>query len=370
MHLENITLNNFKNYINVEFHFSPAINCLTGKNGSGKTNLLDAIYLSCITRSAFQNKDNILLHPESDFYLIKALYNEDNERIDIKASFQKGGKKIFKVKGRAYEKLSEHIGRFPVVMITPYDTDLIREGSEFRRKFFDGILCQFDRSYLQHLVKYNTILKTRNSLLKHFKEQRYFDKELLNIYNEQLSPLNQLLNNKRNVFLESFRKYFISHYNFLCSETSEKVTLSYKSNVTPNIKADFENSTEKDRMLQRTSIGIHRDDYVFRLNDQPVKQMGSQGQQKSFILALQLAKFSVLHEKKGTKPILLLDDIFDKLDENRISRLIELMTNNQFGQVFITDASNNRVRNFIKDISMKIRLITIDNGEIKAEDNI
>tara|TARA_B100000809_G_scaffold64291_1_gene61002 strand:- start:836 stop:1948 length:1113 start_codon:yes stop_codon:yes gene_type:complete len=370
MHLENIILTNFKNYENETFHFSPEINCLTGKNGGGKTNVLDAIYFSCITRSAFQNKDNVLLYPQSDFYLINSIFKDKNEEFDIKASFQKRKKKVFKIKGRAYEKLSEHIGRFPVVMVTPYDTDLIREGSEFRRKFFDGILCQYDRQYLQDLVKYNTILKTRNSLLKHFHDQRYFDKDLLETYDSQLFPLNISLAEKRTVFLHSFNNYFITHYNFLCSATSEEVTLTYKSNITEKMESDFLANREKDKILQRTSIGVHRDDYIFKLNHHPVKQMGSQGQQKSFILALQLAKFSILHEKKETKPILLLDDIFDKLDESRINRLIELMTNKQFGQVFITDASNSRVRNFIKDIAIKIRLITIEDGKLKNTENI
>jgi DNA replication and repair protein RecF len=370
MHLENITLNNFKNYENVEFHFSPEINCLLGENGSGKTNVLDAIYFSCITRSAFQNKDNILLYPDSDFYLIKSLFTEGEQHIEVKASFQKRKKKVFKINGRAYEKLSEHIGKLPIVIVTPFDTDLIREGSEFRRKFFDGILCQFDRAYLQNLVKYNTILKTRNSLLKHFHDQRYYDKELLQIYNEQLFPLNQSLTNKRIEFLSSFNAHFLTHYNFLSASNSEKVSLTYKSNVSENIKSSFEEHKEKDRLLQRTSIGIHRDDFVFRLNDQPVKQMGSQGQQKTFILALQLAKFSVLQEQTGVKPILLLDDIFDKLDESRINKLILLMTNKQFGQVFITDASTNRVKTFIKNVGVKTRLITIHQGTVQQVENI
>lgn len=370
MHLENIILTNFKNYEQVEFDFSPEINCLTGKNGSGKTNVLDAIYFSCITRSAFQHKDNILLYPDSKFYLIQSLFNSKESRFDVKASFEKRKKKVFKIKGRAYEKLSDHIGLFPVVMVTPYDTDLIREGSEFRRKFFDGILCQFDQQYLQDLVKYNTILKTRNSLLKHFHEQHYFDLDLLETYNEQLFPLNQSLNAKRVLFLDSFNQHFLKHYAFLCTETTEEVSLTYKSNVEETMENDFFINQKKDRILQRTSIGIHRDDYVFRLNNASVKQMGSQGQQKSFILALQLAKFSVLHEKKEIKPILLLDDIFDKLDESRINRLIELMTNKQFGQVFITDASSDRVKNFIKDVEMKIRLITIDNGTLKQVEDV
>jgi DNA replication and repair protein RecF len=370
MHLENIILTNFKNYENVEFDFSPEINCLTGKNGSGKTNVLDAIYFSCITRSAFQHKDKVLLYPERDFYLISSSFKDNNQQFEVKASFEKRKKKVFKIKGRAYEKLSEHIGRFPVVMITPYDTDLIREGSEFRRKFFDGIVCQFDQQYLQDLVKYNTILKNRNSLLKHFYDQRYFDKELLETYDEQLFPLNQSLATKRVAFLETFNRYFLTHYDFLCSGTTEEVSLTYKSNVGELIQQDFFSHRKKDQILQRTSIGIHRDDYIFKLNDHPVKQMGSQGQQKSFILALQLAKFSVLHERKETKPILLLDDIFDKLDESRINRLIELMTKKQFGQVFITDASNKRVRNFIKDISMRVRLFTIDEGQLKNTEDV
>ena len=369
MHLENITLTNFKSYENESFHFSPEINCLTGQNGSGKTNILDAIYFSCITRSAFQSKDNVLLYPKSDFYLINSSFIENNQNFNLKASFQKRKKKVFRINNRVYDKLSEHIGRFPVVMVTPYDTDLIREGSEFRRKFFDGIICQFDPNYLKNLVKYNTILKTRNSLLKHFQDQRYYDKDLLETYDGQLFPLNLSLSEKRTVFLESFNRYFIAHYNFLCSETSEEVSLTYKTNINNEMEKEFFESREKDRFLQRTSIGIHRDDYIFKLNDNSLKQMGSQGQQKSFILALQLAKFSMLYDKKEIKPILLLDDIFDKLDEARINRLIQLMTNKEFGQVFITDASTSRLTNFIQGIPAKVRLITIADGKLlKSEE--
>ncbi len=370
MYLKNITITNFKNYENETFYFSEGINCLIGKNGSGKTNVLDAVYFSCITKSAFQHKDNILLFPESDFYLIKAGFSADEQEIEVQASYQKKTRKVFKVNGRTYEKLSEHIGKFPIVMTTPYDTELIREGSEIRRKFFDEIICQFDKKYLTELVKYNSVLKTRNALLKHFQEQNYFDSDLLAIYDEQLFPVNTFLSEKRREFLVSFIPHFISHYNFLCDETSEEVTLTYKSNVTPAITEDFLTNRQKDRMLQRTSIGIHRDDFVFRLNNSSVKQIGSQGQQKSFILALQLAKFSTLHEKKERKPILLLDDIFDKLDENRIHRLIELMANKQFGQVFITDASKNRVQSFMQNTAMKIRLVAIENGQIKATEDV
>lgn len=370
MYLENISLTNFKNYETAEFVFSPGINCLTGNNGSGKTNVLDAIHFTCLTKSVFQKKDNILLYPDSDYYLIKASFLNDDSKSTVQASFQKRKKKVFKLKNRAYDKLSEHIGKFPVVMITPYDTDLIREGSEMRRKFFDGILCQSNQQYLQELLRYNHILKTRNSLLKQFYEQRYFDSDLLETYNAQLFPLNKFISQKRAEFISKFTSYFTEHYNFLCPATNEEVSLNYKTNITTDLKQSFIENQEKDKFLQRTSIGIHKDDFSFKLNNQSVKQMGSQGQQKSFILALQLAKFSILQEIKQTKPLLLLDDIFDKLDEDRISRLIELMTNNEFGQVFITDASTQRVRNFIKNINTKIRLITIEGGAIKEFEDV
>ena len=213
-------------------------------------------------------------------------------------------------------------------------------------------------------------MKTRNALLKHFNEQKYFDNDLLAIYDDQLYPLNNSLATKRKEFSTLFKIHFDNHYHFLCSETEEKVNLTYKTNIKETIQEDFLTNREKDRILQRTSIGVHRDDFVFRLNESSIKQIGSQGQQKSFVLALQLAKFSILKEQKGMKPILLLDDIFDKLDEDRINRLIELMTKDQFGQVFITDASKSRVQTFIQNINKKVRMITIKRGTIKKSEDV
>ncbi len=367
MILENLSLINFKNYSNEQFEFSTNINCFVGQNGSGKTNILDAIYYLAMTKSHLQSKDKILINSDSNFFLIKCLFTDRQElKKQIQAAFQIGKRKIIKLDDVPYKKAIEHIGEIPVVLVTPYDTDVIREGGETRRKFFDQLFCQLNLNYLQDLVKYQNLVKSRNSLLKHFKEKDYFDKDLLETYNSQLYPLNSKLSSHRKAFTSELIKHFDLFYKGLSGLKKEKVELSYKTNVEGDQKQLFADNLTKDKLLCRTSIGIHKDDYVFTLEDELIKEFGSQGQQKSYILALQLAKFKLLKDQLGKTPILMLDDIFDKLDQDRIKQLLSLISDTSFGQIFITDTNQDRLKKLLAEITQPTKYFLITNGSSKV----
>jgi DNA replication and repair protein RecF len=267
----------------------------------------------------------------------------------------------------SYDKFSEHIGQFPSVLISPYDTDLIREGSEERRKFFDSIISQVDPLYLNEIIKYNQILKQRNSLLKQFNERNKIDSDLLDSYNTPLLQSAQTIYQRRKNFLTDFIPVFLVHYQDL-SERREEVRLSYFSQVeSETFERDFAHSLKKDIALQRTCRGVHRDDFIFKIGDHPLKNLGSQGQQKSFVIALKLAQFDIIKKEKGIKPLLLLDDIFDKLDEKRINKMMQMVADHSFGQLFITDARIDRSEKFFSELNSEIRIFKIDKGKVTSD---
>ena len=347
MHLEKLQLYNFRNYEDRFFTFSEELNCIVGENGSGKTNLLDAIYFLTLCKSSIHNQDQLSIRFEEDFCMIEGVFENENKKADISINLQKGGKKSVLADKKPYEKLSEHIGKYPVVLIAPNDTDLIRDGAETRRKLFDGIFSQLSLPYLQNYLLYNKSLDQRNSLLKQFAEQNYFDADLLKIYTDQLLTLGKLIFTERKKFIEAFTPLFAKHYEAI-SESREKVNLNYVSDLEDeNFEKLFIKNTERDLAAQRTTKGVHKDEYEFLMEDMPIKKFGSQGQRKSYAMALKLAQFDFLTQVKNTKPILLLDDIFDKLDDNRIKRLIEMIDQKLFGQVFITDARPERTRELL-----------------------
>ncbi|HSZ25623.1 MAG TPA: DNA replication and repair protein RecF, partial [Cytophagaceae bacterium] len=356
------------NYAETDITFSSQINIFTGHNGSGKTNLLDSIYCLSLTKSAFsQTESNSIRHKEYFFSLLGHFFKAENlysVQYDLT-----GLKKTFRLNKNPYEKLSEHIGAFPVVLFTPNDTDIIREGSEERRKFFDTIISQLDPLYLSELIRYNNLLKQRNSLLKQFAEKNTIDKELIDSYNYQLLKSGKMVYEKRKAFMEEFTPLFRAHYLNL-SEEKEQPELLYQSQ---QHEAEFENkfihNLNRDILLQRTIMGIHKDDYGFTLNGYPVKNYGSQGQQKSFVIALKLAHFDIIKKNKRLKPILLLDDIFDKLDDRRIGKLMEMVAQETFGQLFITDARPERTEKIFQHVQAEIRIFHIENGVVKAEKN-
>ncbi|WKN32628.1 DNA replication/repair protein RecF [Porifericola rhodea] len=370
MWLENISLLNFKNYEELDLSFSEQINCLVGENGSGKTNLLDAIYYLSLTKSAFSSTEAQNIKHEAPFFMVKGSFFKQDEKHNVQFSLQQGQKKQFKNSRIPYDKLSEHIGLFPVVLITPDDTDIIKAGSEIRRKFFDGILSQINSDYLEKLLRYNHNLKQRNSLLKQFAEHNYYEKELLDSYSDQLVDTGQQIYNYRKAFLEKFFPAFIQHYNNLSGQ-KEEVKISYQSDFEEEgFKEKFYRNYRRDMIVQRTTLGIHKDDYLFEINGFPVKKYGSQGQQKSFVIALKLSQFDVIKDEIKSKPILLLDDIFDKLDDFRIAKLSEMVAAHSFGQLFVTDARPERTYQIFKPIQADKKVFTIQQGKVTHTDNM
>lgn len=339
------------------------INILVGKNGSGKTNFLDAINFLSLTKSAFSSTDQSAISIGEKSFSIKGCFSVSNRQTEVFCSVQAGAKKVLREGANEYQKLSDHIGKFPVVMIAPDDTELVKEGSEERRKFFDSIISQLDRGYLETLIRYMYALRQRNSLLKMFAETNSFDAIALESYNNVLMECGALIFKKRLQFIEQFSPYFRKFYRFIAE--NEPAEIEYESDLKEtDFKDGLAESQSKDLLLQRTSFGIHRDDYFFSLNDSDLKKMGSQGQQKSFIISLKLAQFDLIKEIKKTRPILLLDDIFDKLDDFRIARLLELINNSELGQLFITDARPDRTVALLEQINVTARVFKAGNGTI------
>ena len=359
MFLRHLSLVNYKNFDSKTLEFDPVINCLVGDNGVGKTNVLDSIYHLCFGKSYFNPVSTQNIKHGTDFFVVEGEF-EKNERTEkILCSFKKGTKKVIKRNGKPYEKFSEHIGFLPLVIISPSDRDLILEGSETRRKFMDGVISQSDKVYLQNLIKYNKVVAQRNSLLKYFAANRTFDKDTLSIYNEQMNTLGTAIHQKRVEFIESFLPIFIEQYHNI-SEKDEQIDLSYESQLSDESLLELlKQNIDKDRALQYTSVGTHKDDLSFTIAGHPIKKFGSQGQQKSFLIALKLAQFHFIKQLADTTPILLLDDIFDKLDENRVSHIVGLVKDDNFGQIFISDTHADRTENVVKNIHQSYKIFTL-----------
>ena len=357
MYLKKLTLTNFKNYSQSDFLFSEKINCFVGNNGAGKTNLLDAIHYLSFCKSYFNPADNQNIRHHEDFFAIHGSCIRNDGKTDQLQCIQKRNhRKKFLVNKKEYDRLADHIGEYPLVMISPYDRDLINDGSELRRKYIDSVISQFDRLYLDDLIAYHKALFQRNALLKTFHERNSFDRTSLESWDEQLIVHGSSIYTKRKAFLDQFISIFSHYYGFItCSD--ENVGIAYQSQLEEN---DFRNllkeSLERDRAAQYTTAGIHKDDLDFRIGGYPVKKFGSQGQQKSFVVAIKLAQFDYTRNIKGYKPLLLLDDIFDKLDDLRVHQLIRLVSENNFGQVFITDTSEERMRKIFDNISIEHKI--------------
>jgi len=364
MLLKKVSLFAFKNYADASLEFSDKVNCIVGQNGSGKTNLLDAIHYLSLTKSSVNSVDaQNILHGEH-IATVNGDMQLDGEQYQILCGIQKGQKKVIKVNQSEYEKLSEHIGRFPVVLIAPNDTDVIRDSSEIRRKFFDSIISQINPAYLQKLIQYNHYLKQRNSLLKQLAASTTIDQDLLLPYDHQLLKLGKSIFQERQNFIAEYTPKLKRHYQNL-SEGKEAIELEYMSQAAqPNFEQDFGKSLQRDLILQRTNVGIHKDEYLFKIDDRQIKKFGSQGQQKSFLISMKLAHFDIIKVTKGIKPLLLLDDIFDKLDDFRIKKLVEMVANQSFGQLFITDARPERSREILDTISSEVKYFSVKNGEV------
>lgn len=364
MYIKKLTLTNFKNHQLSSFQFSELVNCFVGDNGSGKTNILDAIHYLSLTKSYFNKSDTDNIKFNEEYFIVKGDIYKGGEQFIIQCSLYNGQNKIIKYNGKKYKRFSDHIGEFPVVIISPTDINIILDGSEIRRRYLDSIISQYDIKYLRNLIDYKKVLKQRNRLLKDFNERQYFDKVSLDVYDDQLINIGTYIFDKRQEHINLIINLFKEFYKNI-SDGTEQVNIKYLSDLQTNEFSNvLENSLEKDRRTQYTNVGIHKDDIIFEMNSNPIKKFGSQGQQKSFLIALKLAKFHFLESQIGFKPILLLDDIFDKLDEKRVKSLLSYAKNGSFGQVFITDTNEKRTKNILSSSKIQSNIFNLDKGKV------
>ncbi|MDG2465363.1 MAG: DNA replication/repair protein RecF [Crocinitomicaceae bacterium] len=370
MYLKSIQLLNFKNYEEAELQLSPSVNCFTGDNGSGKTNILDAVHYLSVCKSYLNAVDRQNIRFDQPFFVIQGIFDTPEREVDIQCSVKLGSKKIFKRNKKEYEKLAEHIGQFPCVMISPYDRNLIGDGSEVRRRWMDGIIAQSNRGYLEDLQRYKKVLDQRNALLKNMYESRLFDRESIEVWNEQLIRYGTKIHEARKEFLTEFIPVFQRSYNFI-GEEDEKIDLEYRSQLNDLTFAELlEINEKKDAFTQYTQGGIHKDDLLFTIKEHPVKKFGSQGQQKSYLIALRLGQFEWMKEHLKAIPILLLDDIFDKLDDKRVERLLQLVSDHSFGQVLVTDTNRDRLENIFGQSEIPIQYFSVSKGVVTPEQTL
>lgn len=359
MQLQKLSLINFKNFKSQEFEFDHKINCFVGQNGIGKTNALDAIYLLAFGKSYFNPIASQNIKHDESFFVVDGTFLKDDKTQKIICSLKKGQKKQIKRNGKLYDKLSDHIGLIPLVIISPSDRDLITEGSETRRKFIDSVISQGNKTYLQNLINYNKVLTQRNALLKYFALNNTFNQDTLSVYNDQLSEYGKYIHDQRKAFLKEFIPIFKQRYKDI-SSGKEAVDLRYQSQLKyKDLGQLFTENLNKDKALQYTSVGTHKDDLLFEIDSHPIKKFGSQGQQKSYLIALKLAQFDFTKQQSGQTPILLLDDIFDKLDEQRVSMIVNLVNKDAFGQIFISDTHRQRTEEVVKKTEQSYRIIEL-----------
>ncbi|APS39371.1 MULTISPECIES: DNA replication/repair protein RecF [unclassified Salegentibacter] len=359
MFLKQLSLVNYKNLDSASFEFDTKINCFVGNNGVGKTNVLDSIYHLAFGKSYFNPITSQNINHDADFFVVEGQFEKSQKEEQILVSAKRGQKKVIKRNNKPYEKFSDHIGFIPTVIISPADRDLIIEGSETRRKFMDGVISQSDNVYLNKLIQYGKINAQRNSLLKYFAANHSFDRDTLEVYNLQLSDLGQYIFEKRKAFLEEFIPIFNKRYADI-TKNKEQVDISYKSQLFDSDLASLlEANLQKDMTLQYTSVGTHKDDLSFEIEGHPIKKFGSQGQQKSFLVALKLAQFDFIKAISKVNPILLLDDIFDKLDEQRVAHIVALVATDQLGQIFISDTHADRTEAVVKSSNQSYKLFKL-----------
>ena len=359
MKLNTLSIINFKNYDQADFRFCPKINCFVGNNGAGKTNVLDAIYYLSMTKSCLNPADSQNIRYDTDFFVIQGEYERKDESESIYCGMKRGQKKVFRRNKKDYERLSEHIGLLPVVMVSPADGQLITGGSEVRRRLMNEVISQYDHNYLLHMMHYNRALEQRNALLKAFAENHTFDLGVLEAWNAQLTAEGNRIYEYRTKYCRELIPVFQQYYEII-SGGLEKVELTYRSQLQEKDFATLLNeSFEKDRLLQFTTAGPHKDDLLLLMDGYPIKKSGSQGQQKTFLVALKLANFEFIRQHCNIMPILLLDDIFDKFDARRVSHIIQLVAGEQFGQIFITDTGREHIEGILQqtDCEYQVRII-------------
>lgn len=363
MKLKHLSVVNYKNIASAELTFSDKINCFIGKNGMGKTNLLDAIYYLSFTKSHTNSIDNQVISHDADFMVLQGSYLRHEQEEEVYCGIKRKQKKQFKRNKLAYKKHTEHIGLLPLVLVSPSDSSLIWGASEERRRFVDGVISQYNNTYLQALLRYNAALQNRNSLLK----LEAPDALMLDLYEEEMAACGTLIHNCRKEFLERFIPIF-QHYHTLLSNRQEEVSLAYASHQSenPDLLALLRSSRTRDQIIGFSTKGPHKDDLEMLLNHYPIKRVASQGQSKTYLIALKFAQFDFLKEiNNGLSPLMLLDDIFDKLDAERVERIVQLVSNNHFGQVFITDTNREYLDEMLRTTHNESAIFTISNGNVE-----
>jgi len=367
MWLKQLSILHFKNYTESSLDFLPHVNAFAGPNGAGKTNLLDAIHYLALCKSYFNPVDSQHVKKGFDWFMVQGAFEKGGTTDVVSCSVKKNQKKQFKRNKKDYQRLADHIGLFPLVVISPNDSAIVSEGSEERRRFVDNVISQTDNHYLDTLIRYNKVLAQRNALLKQAGQTGPLDMGLLNVFDLQLAEIGGVVFQRRKMFMEEFLPEFERYHQFL-TDGAEQASLVYES---PLMERDFSAllaaNQEKDRALERTTQGIHRDDLSFTVHEgMSLKKFGSQGQQKSFLIALKLAQYRFLQSKKKDRPLLLLDDIFDKLDSLRTRKLMQLVSDGEFGQLFLTDTDASRIKAVFDGISRPIRIFEVKGGTVHA----
>jgi DNA replication and repair protein RecF len=364
MYLNKLSLVNFKNYSESVLDLHPKLNCFVGDNGVGKTNLLDAIYYLCMCKSYFNATDIYSIKANEDFMLLQGEFIRQEKNEEIHCGLQREKKKQFRRNKKDYDRLSDHIGLLPVVMVSPADIQLIVDGSEERRKYINRVISQYNRTYLDNTMKYNKVLSQRNRLLKDIKGKNT-QADLLDIFDDQLLEVGSLIFEERKQFIEKFIPVFAKFYSFI-SEDNESVELVYRSQLhNADYKKLLKDSRRKDMIVQYTTVGIHRDDLVLHLDGIPIKKIGSQGQQKTYLVSLKLAQFDFLKEVKTIRPVLLLDDVFDKFDANRVKQILKLVADEEFGQIFITHTNLDRMNTILKELNIDHKLFHVQPDKVE-----
>ena len=362
MILKRISILNYKNLEQVELTFSSKLNCFLGQNGMGKTNLLDAVYFLSFCKSAGNPIDSQNICHDADFFVIQGFYEAaDGTLEEVYCGMKRRQKKQFKRNKKEYTRLSDHIGFLPLVMVSPADTELIAGGSDGRRRFMDVVISQYDKEYLDALIRYNKALVQRNTLLK---SEQPVEDELFVVWEEMMAKAGEVVYRKREAFVNEFIPIFQSFYSFI-SQDREQVGLSYRSHARDTSLLEvLRESRERDRIMGFSLKGIHKDDLEMLLGDFPIKREGSQGQNKTYLVALKLAQFDFLHRAGNTVPLLLLDDIFDKLDASRVEQIVKLVAGDRFGQIFITDTNREHLDNILHKVGGDYRMFRVDQGMV------
>jgi len=364
MYLRRINLINFKTYSELDLEFSPRVNCFVGNNGVGKTNLFDSFHYLAFSKSYFGGSDSETVKHGAGFFLVEGEFEFDDRTEKIQCVFNEDQKKRLRRNGKEYTRLADHIGLVPMVMVSPADSSLILEGSEERRRYMNSVISQYDRQYLEDLIQYNKALGQRNKSLKDFARNHQFDEDLLSFWDQKLVDTGTRIYLSRKNFLTELMPVF-QHYYQIISSGKETVGLSYQSQLeeTP-LKDLLQEYRERDRQLQFTSAGIHRDDLLLKLSGYPMKLQGSQGQQKTFLIALKMAQYDFLKEVSEVRPLILLDDVFDKLDSRRVTEIMKLVAEDHFGQIFITDTNQEHLEAILATIPVEYRLFRIDDEQV------